>query len=57
MSVGEPSAGRRMRNPRDFYGGLVLVALALVALWGVATCRWSACGCGCCACPIVIFFR
>lgn len=33
MSDAQPSAGRRIRNPRDFYGGLALVALALFALW------------------------
>ncbi len=28
-----PGGRRKIRNPRDFFGGLVLVAVALLALW------------------------
>lgn len=31
-SIEAPSRGP-IRNPRDFYGGLVLIAIALIALW------------------------
>lgn len=33
MPESRPAVGRRIRNPRDFYGGLALVALALAAFW------------------------
>lgn len=31
--IDRPSSQRSIRNPRDFYGGLALIALALFALW------------------------
>ena len=41
------SAGFSIRNPRDFWGGLALIALAILALWafyelpGQRGCFWS----------------
>jgi hypothetical protein len=32
-SPGVPRGGSRIRDPRDFYGGLALIALGLFALW------------------------
>lgn len=32
-SAEKPRGGSRIRNPRDFYGGLVIVLLALFMLW------------------------
>lgn len=33
VAKGETNARRRIRNPRDFWGSMALVLLALVALW------------------------
>src|SRR4030088_3792805 len=32
-SPGVPRGGSRIRDPRDFYGGLALIALGVFALW------------------------
>jgi putative tricarboxylic transport membrane protein len=36
MSDVQPSSGRRIRNPQDFYGGLALIVMALFALWALS---------------------